>query len=47
MTFDVRLDELLKRKRELAQDMLNGSGELEAAEFDLDGPGAPNEQSPQ
>jgi hypothetical protein len=36
ITFDVRLDELLKRKRELAQDMLNGTGELEAAEFDLD-----------
>lgn len=34
-TFDVKLDELLRHKRSLAQDMLNGSGDLSATEFDL------------
>ncbi|MEJ8858642.1 DEAD/DEAH box helicase [Variovorax robiniae] len=32
-SFDVRLDALLTRKRELAADMLNGSGDLRAADF--------------
>jgi hypothetical protein len=35
-TFDVKLDELLTRKRALAGDMLNGSGDVGAADFDLD-----------
>jgi hypothetical protein len=47
VTFDVRLDELLERKRELAKDMLNGSGDLEAVEFDLDGPDSPKEHASQ
>ncbi len=34
-TFDVRLDELLRIKRELAEDMLNGSGDLGSGDFDL------------
>lgn len=34
-TFDVRLDELLEFKRRLAQDMLNGSGDLGAGDFDI------------
>ena len=34
-TFDVKLDELLERKRSLAGDMLNGTGEISIAEFDL------------
>jgi SNF2 family DNA or RNA helicase len=34
-TFDVKLDELLRHKRALASDMLNGSGDLGANEFDL------------
>ena len=35
-TFDVKLDKLLERKRELANDMLNGSGDLKPGEFGLD-----------
>jgi hypothetical protein len=35
-TFDVKLDDLLERKRALAGDMLNGSGEISAREFDID-----------
>jgi hypothetical protein len=35
VTFDVKLDQLLSRKRELATDMLNGSGDLGASDFDL------------
>jgi len=38
VTFDVRLHELLEKKRGLAKDMLNGSGELAAADFSLDLP---------
>jgi hypothetical protein len=34
-TFDVRLDELLTLKRELAQDMLNGAGDVGAGEFGI------------
>jgi hypothetical protein len=34
-TFDVKLDELLARKRALAGDMLKGTGAVSAAEFDL------------
>lgn len=32
-SFDVKLDALLTRKRELASDMLNGCGDLKAADF--------------
>ncbi len=32
-TFDVKLDQLLTRKRELASDMLNGSGDLSFEDF--------------
>ena len=32
-SFDVRLDALLGRKRALASDMLNGCGDLTAADF--------------
>lgn len=35
-TFDVKLDELLERKRALASDMLNGSGEIGLRDFDVD-----------
>jgi hypothetical protein len=35
-TFDVKLDGLLERKRELAQDMLNGSGDLKPSDFGLE-----------
>ena len=35
-TFDVRLDELLSRKRALAGDMLNGAGDVGAGEFGLE-----------
>lgn len=35
-TFDVKLDELLERKRMLATDMLNGAGDISADEFDVD-----------
>lgn len=35
-TFDVKLDELLAGKRELAGDMLNGTGEIGARDFDMD-----------
>ena len=35
-TFDVKLDELLTRKRLLAGDMLNGAGDLGTHDFDLD-----------
>ncbi|MGH7488986.1 MAG: helicase-related protein, partial [bacterium] len=35
-TFDVKLDELLEGKRNLARDMLNGSGDIRPGEFDLD-----------
>jgi len=34
-TFDVKLDELLRRKRGLARDMLAGNGPLSSADFDL------------
>jgi hypothetical protein len=34
-TFDVKLDELLRRKRSLAGDMLQGAGMVSGAEFDL------------
>lgn len=34
-TFDVKLDELLERKRALAGDMLNGTGEIGARDFDV------------
>ena len=34
-TFDMKLHQLLSRKRELAQDMLNGAGEISPNEFDL------------
>lgn len=36
MTFDVKLDQLLEYKRELAQDMLNGSGDIRPGEFNID-----------
>jgi len=35
-TFDVKLDRLLETKRGLANDMLNGSGDLRPGEFGLD-----------
>lgn len=35
VTFDVKLDQLLSYKRELAQDMLNGAGDLTPGNFDL------------
>ena len=35
-TFDVKLDELLRRKRALAIDMLQGSGAVSGADFDLE-----------
>ena len=35
-TFDVNLDALLERKRSLAGDMLNGSGDLDLSDFDID-----------
>ncbi|MBP8276828.1 MAG: restriction endonuclease, partial [Propionivibrio sp.] len=35
VTFDVKLDQLLSRKRELATDMLNGSGDLGTNDFDI------------
>ncbi|MHB1286397.1 MAG: SNF2-related protein [Leptospirales bacterium] len=39
VTFDVKLDKLLERKRALSEDMLNGAGEISPAEFlDLSGP---------
>lgn len=34
-TFDVKLDELLTKKRELASDMLNGSGDLSPGDFEI------------
>ena len=34
-TFDMKLDELLTRKRALAGDMLNGTGDLGPRDFDL------------
>jgi hypothetical protein len=34
-TFDVKLDQLLKAKRKLAGDMLNGTGDIQPGEFDL------------
>jgi len=34
-TFDVRLDELLTRKRELADDMLNGAGDIGPSDFNI------------
>ena len=34
-TFDVKLDQLLTNKRELASDMLNGSGDLTPGNFNL------------
>lgn len=35
LTFDVKLDQLLTKKRELASDMLNGSGDLMPGDFDI------------
>lgn len=35
-TFDVKLDELLNRKRELAVDMLNGAGDVGIGDFGID-----------
>lgn len=35
LTFDIKLDQLLTYKRELAQDMLNGSGDVAPGDFDL------------
>ncbi|UAK24042.1 DEAD/DEAH box helicase [Sphingomonas nostoxanthinifaciens] len=35
-TFDVKLDELLERKRALAGDMLNGSSDIGLRDFDMD-----------
>jgi hypothetical protein len=35
VTFDVKLDRLLERKRELSRDMLNGAGDVEPRDFDL------------
>lgn len=35
-TIDVKLDELLERKRSLSSDMLNGSGEIGLRDFDVD-----------
>ncbi|MCW2486532.1 restriction endonuclease [Candidatus Symbiopectobacterium sp. NZEC127] len=35
-TFDVKLDQLLTRKRELAGDMLNGSGDIRPGDFNID-----------
>jgi len=35
-TFDVKLDELLETKRNLARDMLNGSGDIRPGDFRLD-----------
>lgn len=34
-TFDVKLDQLLTKKRELASDMLNGSGDLAPSDFEI------------
>ncbi|UZR28135.1 SNF2-related protein [Methylococcus mesophilus] len=34
-TFDVKLDQLLTKKRRLASDMLNGSGDLAPGDFDI------------
>lgn len=34
-TFDVKLDQLLAKKRELASDMLNGSGDLSPGDFEI------------
>jgi len=34
-TFDVKLDQLLTKKRELASDMLNGSGDLGPGDFNI------------
>lgn len=36
ITFDVKLDQLLQRKRGLAEDMLNGSGDIKPGEFEID-----------
>src|SRR5262249_55514969 len=36
-TFDVKLDELLSRKRVLAGDMLNGSADISPGDFDISG----------
>lgn len=35
-TFDVKLDQLLTRKRELAGDMLNGSGDIRPGDFNVE-----------
>jgi hypothetical protein len=34
-TFDVKLDELLTRKRDLADDMLNGAGDIGPSDFNI------------
>jgi len=36
VTFDVKLDQLLERKRELARDMLNGAGDIRPGDFRID-----------
>jgi hypothetical protein len=36
VTFDVKLDALLQSKRSLAEDMLNGSGDVQPSEFRVD-----------
>lgn len=36
MTFEVKLHQLLNKKRSLAQDMLNGSGDIKPGEFAID-----------
>lgn len=46
-TFDVRLDELLEYKRGLAEDMLNGSGDLGAGDFDIGQVAAPESPKPE
>ncbi len=43
LTFDAKLDILLERRRGLSADMLNGSGDVNPADFDdLEGPGGGN-----
>lgn len=42
-TFDVKLDRLLETKRDLANDMLNGSGDLKPGDFGLEDVAPPEE----
>ena len=46
-TFDVRLNELLEYKRGLAEDMLNGSGDLGAGDFDIGQVAPPESPKPE